>query len=322
MAGVSVRPDGCRVACVPGGMNMKTVLVTGASGLVGGALTQGLQADGHRVVPLPRFGGEVPAGVAGWNPAAGVCVLPADLNPQVVIHLAGENAGSLRWTAAKKRRIVQSRVDGARTLVAALLARPQPPELVLMASAVGWYGDTGDRPADEEDGPGEGFLADVCRQVEPLAAPLTQAGVRVVQARFGVVLSPRGGALQRLLPSFRLGLGGPVGSGRQWFSWVALPELVQMVRFAMHTPALAGPVNFVAPGAVPYRDFAAALGRAVHRPARLPLPAPVVRALFGEMGEQMLLASSRVVPGRLSQAGYRFCHPTINAALAAVLGER
>ena len=309
----------------------KVILITGASGMIGSALIEYLGAQGHRVIALRRIAAKQPRPERGpyWCPDAGECRLPegdskaaADHGGiDVVIHLAGENAGDGRWSAAKKQRILQSRIDGARVLTEAILALERKPELVMMASAIGYYGDTGDRIADESSPPGAGFLSAICQRVEPIARPLDDAGVRMVQMRFGVVLSPAGGALARMMPPFKLGLGGRIGDGRQWFSWLTLPELAAMVAFVIAEPGLKGPINFVSPGAVTNADFTQALAQALKRPALLPLPAPIVKLAFGEMGEQMLLGSLRVQARKLAEAGYRFRHDQLAAALAEVLGR-
>lgn len=309
----------------------KVILVTGASGLIGSALIEFLRAQGHRVLALKRIAGDQqrPVSEAYWRPASDECRLPANEIPandmkgaaghrgiDVVIHLAGENAADGRWSEAKKRRILQSRIDGARVLTRALMAMERKPELVMMASAIGYYGDTGDHIVDESSPSGSGFLSEICQQVEPIARPLGDAGVRLVHMRFGVVLSAAGGALARMMPPFKLGLGGRVGNGRQWFSWLTLPELAAMVAFVMAEQSLDGPINFVAPAAVTNADFARTLAKVLKRPAIFPLPAPIVNLAFGEMGEQMLLASLRVQPRKLIEAGYPFKHEQLQAALA------
>lgn len=309
----------------------KVILVTGASGLIGSALIEFLRAQGHRVLALKRIAGDQqrPVSEAYWRPASDECRLPANEIPandmkgaaghrgiDVVIHLAGENAADGRWSEAKKRRILQSRIDGARVLTRALMAMERKPELVMMASAIGYYGDTGDHIVDESSPSGSGFLSEICQQVEPIARPLGDAGVRLVHMRFGVVLSAAGGALARMMPPFKLGLGGRVGNGRQWFSWLTLPELAAMVAFVMAEQSLDGPINFVAPAAVTNADFARTLAKVLKRPAIFPLPAPIVKLAFGEMGEQMLLASLRVQPRKLIEAGYPFKHEQLQAALA------
>jgi uncharacterized protein (TIGR01777 family) len=235
------------------------------------------------------------------------------------IHLSGANVAAHRWTAAYKREIWRSRVESTRTLATALATLNDPPQALLVASATGFYGDRGDEFLDENYGPGSGFLADTCREWEAAAQPAVNAGIRVVHLRFGVVLGA-GGALAKMLPVFRLGLGGRLGSGRQWMSWISLDDVVAAILFALDTPALSGPLNLTAPNPVTNAEFTRALGRAVHRPAIFPAPAFALRLALGAMANEALLASARVVPSRLTSAGFQFAHPTINAALAAALG--
>ena len=308
----------------------KVILVTGASGLIGNALIEFLSAQGHRVLALRRIADDEqrPVSEVYWCPETRECrLLPLDISSvdhggiDVVIHLAGENAGDGRWSPAKKQRILQSRIDGAKVLTEAIMAMERKPELVMMASAIGYYGDTGDHPADECGAAGSGFLSEICQQVEPIAQPLDDAGVRLVHMRFGVVLSPLGGALARMMLPFKLGLGGRIGDGRQWFSWLTLPELAAMVAFVMAETSLDGPINFVSPAAVTNADFTQALAKVLKRPAIFPLPAPIVKLAFGEMGEQMLLTSLRVQPRKLTEAGYRFRHQELTPALAEVMSH-
>jgi uncharacterized protein (TIGR01777 family) len=290
------------------------VAVSGASGLVGRALCAFLSTGGHAVARLVRR----PARAADeieWDPARGTIDAARLRDVDAVVHLAGESVGA-RWTAARKRAVRESRVAGTRLIAEALA----PPRVLVTASAVGYYGDRGDAPLDEEAGSGEGFLAGVCRDWEEAAAPAERAGVRVVRARIGVVLTPSGGALARLLPPFRAGLGGPVGSGRQVMSWVALDDLVAALHCALVDERLRGAVNVTAPAPVSQAELARALGRALGRPSVLPLPAAAVRALFGEMGREMLLWGQRVLPRRLEAVGFRFRYPALDAALPTLLG--
>jgi hypothetical protein len=237
------------------------------------------------------------------------------------VHLAGENIAAGRWTAARKARIRGSRVGGTRLVAGALAELAHPPGVLVNASAVGYYGDRGDETVDEESRPGNGFLAETCVAWEAATAAAARAGVRVVRLRIGVVLSTRGGALARMLPAYRWGLGGPVGDGRQWVSWVTLEDLVRSIRHALRNGGLHGPVNAVAPQPARSAEFARALGRALGRPARLPLPGWAVRGLLGEMGEALLLGGARVLPTRLRGAGFEFRHAELDAALEAVLGR-
>jgi uncharacterized protein (TIGR01777 family) len=239
---------------------------------------------------------------------------------EAVVHLAGENIASGRWTAERKRRILQSRAHGTRVLADALASLPTPPRVLVTASAIGIYGDRGDETLDETSAPGTGFLADVCRAWEAASAGLTDRGTRVVHLRFGVILTPTGGALARMLPPARLGLGGPLGSGEQWTSWIGVDDAAGAIHHALVTDGLDGAVNAVAPAPVRNAELAAALGRVLRRPAVLPVPAAVLRAGLGEMADALLLASARVVPTRLEASGYRFRTPELDAALGHLLG--
>jgi uncharacterized protein (TIGR01777 family) len=263
----------------------------------------------------PR-GGEI-----GWDPDAGR-LDPADLDGiGAVVHLAGENIGA-RWTAARKRRIRESRVRGTRLLSEALARARRPPTTLVSISAVGIYGDRGDELLTETSpvGPTADFLVRVATEWEAATEPARDAGIRVVLPRLGTVLDRNGGALARMLPPFRLGVGGRLGDGRQWMSWIALDDAVAVITRALEDPALSGPVNATAPTPVRNAEFTAALGRALRRPAVMPVPAAALRLVFGEMADVVLLGSSRAVPARLAEAGFSFRYPTIDAALRRALG--
>lgn len=299
----------------------RTVLLSGASGMLGKALRQALDARGTEILQLVR---REPAATdeLKWNPAGAQPIADSERLEclDAAVHLSGANVAAHRWTSAYKREIVASRVDSTQALAAALAKLRQPPKLLLAASATGIYGDRGDEILDERSGPGKGFLADLCRQWEAAAQPAGDAGIRVVNLRFGVVLGPGEGALGKLLPLFRFGLGGRLGSGRQWMSWVALADAVAAILFAMDTATLSGPVNVTAPDPVTNAEFTRALARAVHRPAILPAPAFALRLALGEMADEALLASQRAVPARLIEAAFGFTSPTIGEALKAALG--
>jgi uncharacterized protein (TIGR01777 family) len=297
------------------------ILVTGSSGLIGSALLPVLRASGHDVEPLLRTGAARDTGAPTWDPATGQIDPAALAGIDAVVHLAGENIASGRWTAAKKSRIYSSRIDGTRALVDALRALTSRPPVLIAASAIGYYGHRNADVVDEDSAPGAGFLAEVVRDWEAAATPAAQAGIRVVHLRFGVVLSAAGGALAAMLPPFRLGVGGPLGSGTQFMSWIAIDDAVGAIVHALSKPDLRGPVNAVAPHPVTNREFAATLGRVLSRPAVLPLPAFVVRLAFGEMGEELLLASTRVDATRLLDSGYEFRFPELEPALRHVLGR-
>ena len=296
------------------------MLLSGASGMLGAAVRQALGAHGIDAVQLVRREAGGPDELR-WNPAAGQPI--ADIERleglDAAIHLSGANVAAHRWTSAYKREIWASRVDSTHALATALAGLRQHPRVLLAASATGVYGDRRDEILDERAGPGKGFLADLCREWEAAARPAAEAGIRVVNLRFGVVLGPGDGALGKMLPLFRLGLGGRLGSGQQWMSWVGLADAVDAILFLLDTPALAGPMNVTAPEPVTNAEFTRALAAAVHRPAILPAPAFALRLALGEMADEALLASARAVPAKLLEAGFRFAQPTIGAALAAAL---
>jgi len=294
------------------------ILISGASGLIGSALSAFWRNGGHEVVTLVRRAAG--PGQIAWDPAAGRLDPAALEGFDVVVHLAGSNIGAGRWTPERKTEILASRVDGTRLLATALAGLTRKPRALLVASGAGYYGDRGDAPLTEADAGGTGFLADVCRAWEAAAAPARDAGIRTVHLRTGVVLAPRDGALAKMLPPFRLGLGGPIGSGQQVMSWVALEDVVGAYHHAAFDDALAGPVNLVAPGAVTSAAFAHGLGTVLHRPAFLPLPALAVEAAFGEMGRELLLQGQRAQPAKLEAAGFRFAFPDLEGALRHELG--
>ena len=294
------------------------VAVTGAGGLVGSALVSSLRASGHRVIPLVRRAPRAGEDALGWDPSSG-SITPAAPALDAVIHLAGESIMGLRWTAAKKQRIRESRTTATRLLVQTLVRLPKPPAVLISASAIGYYGTRGDEVLTEDSRPGTGFLADVAREWEAASAAAIAHGVRVVNPRIGVVLSTRGGALAKMLTPFRLGVGGAVGDGTQWMSWIALEDVVGAIQHALATEALRGPVNAVAPGPVTNADFTRTLGRVLRRPALVPLPAFAARLAMGEMADALLLASQRVVPARLQASGYAFRRPSLEDALRSEL---
>ena len=278
------------------------ILVSGSHGFVGSALVPFLTALGHQITRLVR----------PYDPAAldGV---------EAVAHLAGESIIG-RWTPGKKTQIRDSRVNGTRALAESLARLARPPLALVCASAVGYYGERGEERLQEDSPAGSGFLADVCREWEAAARPAVQQGIRVVNLRIGMVLSPHGGALAKMLPVFRLGLGGCLGSGRQYLSWIALDDLVEVIAFALAAPNLRGPVNAVAPTPVTNREFTKTLGRLLGRPTLCPVPAFAARLALGEMAEALLLASARVMPAALLASGFTFRYPDLDGALRHLVG--
>ncbi len=298
------------------------VIASGASGMLGAALRHALTEHGMRVLQLVR-GTPTQEGQVCWNPKAQPAVEdPAKLDGcSAAIHLSGSNVAGHRWTEAYRREISASRVESTRALAMLLAGLQRPPRTFLAASAVGIYGDRSDELLDESSVTGEGFLAEVCREWEAAAEPAVKAGIRVVHLRFGVALDAESGALAKMAPMFRLGLGGRLGSGRQWMSWVSLDDIVAAAMFALKTPQLVGAVNVTAPHPVTNTEFTRALARHLRRPAVLPAPAFALRIALGPMADEALLASQRAVPSKLLAAGFQFMHPTVDEALAALLGR-
>jgi uncharacterized protein (TIGR01777 family) len=298
---------------------IRSVAVSGASGLLGSALLPALVDAGwqpRRLVRRAPGPGEV-----RWDPVAGTIDLPGLEGVDAAVHLAGESVAAGRWTAEAKRRIRDSRIFGTRLLAESLAHLRRPPRVLVCASAVGIYGDRGDTSLDETSELGTDFLARVGQEWEAAARPAAEAGIRVVHLRFGIVLAREGGALGRMLTPFRLGVGGPLGNGQQWMSWIAIDDAVGAILEALRNEAARGPINAVAPAPVRNAEFAARLGEALHRPAVLAAPAFALRALFGEMADGAILASQRVAPTRLIALGYRFKYPTLPEALEAILAR-
>lgn len=294
------------------------VVVSGASGLIGSALVPALEADGHDVIRLVRREPSA-RNELRWDPSAGELGLSALEGVGAIVNVSGENLGK-RWTEARKREILHSRVSSTSTLARAAAALTPRPVLVV-ASAVGLYGDRGDEILTEESPPGTGFLADVVRAWEAAADPARDAGARVVHLRQGIVLSTEGGALKPMLLPFKLGLGGRVGSGKQWWSWIGMDDLVAAYRLALTTD-VSGALNAAAPNPATNAQFAKALAAVLRRPAVVPVPGFAARALFGEMGEAMLLGGQRVLPARLVETGFEFTTPTLAGALGQILSRR
>ena len=297
------------------------VAVSGAGGLIGSALIPSLRAGGHRAIPLVRRAPRPGEDALGWDPSSGAITHAGSAVADIVVHLAGERIVGLRWTAEKKRRIRESRVTATRLLVQTLTRLPKPPAVLVCASGIGYYGSRGDGVLTEDSRAGTGFLADLARDWEAATAAAMALGIRVVNLRLGVVLSAKGGALATMLTPFRLGLGGVVGDGTQWMSWVALDDVIGAILLAIETGGLRGPVNAVAPTPVTNTEFTRTLGRVLGRPTLVPLPAFAARLALGEMADELLLASHRVLPARLEASGYAFRYPSLEGALRAALGR-
>jgi len=294
------------------------VALSGATGLIGGALAQRLTGDGHEVVPLVRRPPRPSERAIAWDPARGAIDHTALEGCDAVVHLAGESVFG-RWSAAKQQRIRDSRVAGTRIVSEALARLAHPPQVLLAASAIGFYGDRGAEQLTERSTPGDDFLARVARDWEAATASATAAGVRVVNLRFGVVLTPTGGALAKMLPAFRFGLGGPIGSGEQYLSWIALDDVLAAIAHALTTASLKGPVNITAPEPVTALEFARTLGRVLRRPALLRVPLFALRILFGAESAWLLQSGQRVLPSRLIASGFRFRFSAVEPALRQLL---
>jgi uncharacterized protein (TIGR01777 family) len=295
------------------------VLITGSTGLVGSALLPFLKSKGHEVFRLIRSQAKAGPAEIYWNPEQGIDDTSRLEGMDAVIHLAGENISEGRWTEEKKARIRDSRVRGTRVLSEALARLAAPPRVLLSASATGYYGDRGDEVMREESAPGSDFLAQVCRDWEAATEPAAQKGIRVVRLRFGVIFTPKGGALSKILAPFQFGVGGRLGSGRQYMSWITLDDVVGVIDHALNVETVSGPVNVVAPNPVTNYEFTKTLGRVLSRPTVFPVPAFAVRLAFGEMGDAVLLSSTRVEPARLKESGYVFQHPELENALRQIL---
>ena len=301
------------------------ILVTGSSGLVGTNLVSALARAGHTVCRLVRpqsvGGGDAKEGFAvAWNPATGE-LGGAGVGADAVVNLAGASIAGGRWTAERKVLLGTSRIDTTRALVGALAKMNARPSVLVSASAIGIYGDRGDETLSEDSKPGTDFLADLAKQWEAEALKAEALGIRVVLARFGIILAREGGALVKMLTPFKLGAGGRLGSGKQWMSWVTLEDVAAILRFAIENASVRGAINVVSPQPVENFEFTKILAKAVHRPAFFPAPAFALRLALGEMAHALLLSSQRVTPQRMQQLGYRFLHPDLTSALAAVLAD-
>jgi uncharacterized protein len=294
------------------------VAITGSTGMIGSALVSSLVADGHEVLRFTRSPSPRP-GAAHWDPAGGTIDSEALSKADAVVHLAGRNIAALHWTPKIKREILDSRTHGTGLLAETMAGLPDGPRVLVTASGINFYGDRGDEVLTETSPGGRGFLAEVCRQWEGAADPARAAGIRTVHVRTGFVQTPRGGVLPKLLPLFRVGLGGRFGSGRQWWSWVTLDDVVGTYRHALTASAASGPLNATAPNPVTNAQFTATLAKVLGRPALLPVPSFGPKLLLGELADELLFASIRVHPAATESSGYSFQHPILEPALRHLL---
>lgn len=293
------------------------VAITGASGLIGSALVPHLRARGDEVLRLVRRAATAPDEVQ-WDPSAGTVDLAAMAGVEAVVHLAGAGVGDHRWTDAYKKTILDSRVDGTHTIVRAMTQLDPLPKTLVAGSAIGWYGDTGDRAVDETAPAGTGFLADVVRAWEAAADPASAAGIRVTHARTGLVVAKEGGAWAKLFPIFRLGLGGKLGSGKQYWSWISLRDEVTALTYLLDNEALRGPVNLTGPAPATNAEVTTAMGRVLGRPTLFPVPAFALKTVLGEFSTE-ILSSARVIPDVLTSAGFTWQDDTVESAIRAAL---
>jgi uncharacterized protein (TIGR01777 family) len=296
------------------------ILISGSHGLVGTALMDSLKADGHDIFRLVRHYPGSPSEIE-WSPDRYSIALSQIEGFDGVVHLAGESIAEGRWTDEKKKRIRESRVKGTRLLGDALANLTQQPKVMISASAVGYYGNRGDETLTEASSPGDDFLSEVCVEWEKATDLAKEKGIRTVNSRFGIILDKDGGALKKMLPPFKMGIGGRIGDGKQWMSWIALDDVVGAIKFALTNDLLQGPVNFVAPNPVRNAEFTKTLGRVLSRPTIFPIPAFGVRLAFGEMADALLLSSQKVQPARLEAVGYEFQYSNLNDALRRAIAE-
>ncbi len=300
------------------------ILVSGSTGFLGSSLIDVLEREGHTILRLMRpdtrkgDANSARAQTVRWDPVRGEFDAVAAEGADALVHLAGASIADGRWNAARKNLLRTSRIEATRHLIGALSKLQRPPRVIVASSAIGYYGNRGDETLTESSAPGGDFLSALCREWEVETARGTEFSARVVMLRFGVILAAHGGALPRMALPFKMGAGGRLGSGRQWMSWLTLPEAVGMIRFALSNSGLVGPANAVAPKPIQNADFTRILAKALHRPALFPAPAFALRLALGEMADALLLVSQRVKPSKLEQAGYQFAQPELAAALAAI----
>ena len=298
------------------------ILISGSTGMIGTALIEALKKQNHRVTRLVRSPQQSSEPTVQWNPASGTLNAKDVEGFDAVVHLAGESIAASRWTEAQKARIRDSRVQGTALLSETLAKLAKPPKALVCASAIGYYGNRGDEILREDSQIGTGFLAEVCQQWENAADPAKQKGIRVVHLRIGVVMSPKGGALAKMLLPFKMGAGGIVGNGKQYWSWVSLDDVIGAFLYALQNENLSGAVNAVAPRAVTNAEFTKTLGKVLSRPTIFPLPGFAARLVLGEMADDLLLSSARIEPTRLLASGYQFKHLDLEGALRELLGRK
>lgn len=298
------------------------VAITGATGLVGTALTKFLESKGDQVFPITRSKEGMGMEAILWSPQEGQIEKEKLEGIDAVVHLAGENIASGRWNAELKRKIVESREKGTRLIAQTIAQLENPPEVLVSSSAIGYYGDRGETQLTEDSPPGTGFLPDTCKVWEEATSPAEEAGIRVVIIRTGIVLSDQGGALEKMLLPFKLGMGGKIGSGKQYMSWIALEDLVRLIHFSITNSDVKGPVNGTAPCPVTNREFTKTLGKVLKRPTCLPVPAVAARFALGEMADDLLLASANVIPAKLEEHGFLFELLSLEDALQSILNRK
>lgn len=298
------------------------ILIAGASGFIGEELIPFLIQAGHEVKKLVRKGSRVPFDGIRWDPEKGLFNEAEIEGFDAIINLAGDNISKGRWTEKKKKAILESRIKATRTLASAILRIKKPPQVFINASAVGYYGSRGDTLLTEDSPSGTGFLAHVCEEWEAAARPIASKNVRLVYTRFGAILSPKGGALAKMLTPFKLGLGGIIGSGDQYMSWITLDEVLGVIYYILKTDSLDGPVNVVSPNPVTNHTFTKTLGKVLSRPTILSMPATIARLAFGEMADELLLSSQRASSAKLVNSGYQFCQPDLERSLQQMLREK
>ena len=296
------------------------ILISGSHGLVGEALIKALETGGHEIYRLVRHAPNSESQIE-WSPDRYSIAISRIEGFDAVYHLAGESIASGRWNDEKKKKIRESRTKGTKLLADALANLAQPPKTLISASAIGYYGDRGDELLTETSPPGKDFLADVCVEWEKATDHAKEKGVRVVNTRFGIILDKEGGALAKMLPPFRMGIGGRIGDGKQWMSWIALDDVIGALQYALTNDGLSGPVNFVAPNPVTNAEFTKTIGRALSRPTFFPIPAFGVRLAFGEMADALLLSSQRVRPSKLTDSNYQFAYSNLESALRSILAN-